>query len=92
MLPFFNPDLKEVSLPPSTQMTCPKWSSKEEGQELLQDHGWAGLETWGSLASKTISGKVCWCMPSWQLQSGSVLKGEVQCQNETSLLLANGSR
>lgn len=56
MLPFFNPDLKEVSLPPSTQMTCQKQSSEEEGQEQLQGHGWAGLETWGSLASKTISG------------------------------------
>lgn len=56
MLPFFNPDLKEVSLPPSTQMTCQKRSSEEEGQEQLQGHGWAGLETWGSLASKTISG------------------------------------
>lgn len=53
MLSSFKLDLKEVSLPPSTQMTCPRRSSKEEGQEQLLGHDWAGLETWGSLTSKT---------------------------------------
>ena len=64
MLSSFKLDLKEVSLPPSTQMTCPRRSSKEEGQEQLRGHDWAGLETWGSLTSKTSGAKCAGaCLP-----------------------------
>lgn len=92
ILSSFKLDLKEVSLPPSTQMTCPRRSSKEEGQEQLRDHDWAGLETWGSLTSKT-SGVECAgaCLPSSSSQATGC-KGETQCQNEMSPLLANRNR
>lgn len=70
MLSSFKLDSKEVSLLPSTQMTCPRRSSKEEGQEQQRGHDWAGLETWGSLTSKTSGAKCAGaCLPGSSSQA-----------------------
>lgn len=55
-------DLKEASPPPSTQTTCLRRSSREEGQEQPRGPGWAGLGTWGSPTSKTGVGPMCQCL------------------------------
>lgn len=48
----FSLDLGEVSRLHSTQMTCPKLNSKEEGQGQLLGPGWAGLEIWDNRIGK----------------------------------------
>lgn len=91
MLSSFKLDLKEVSLPPSTQMTCPRLSSREEGQEQLRGHDWAGLETWGNLTSK-MSGikRAGACLPgsigqAWGLKEkcSAQMKSPLSWQMET---------
>lgn len=59
-------------------MMCLRLSSKEEGQEQLQGHDWAGLETWGSLTSK-MSGEKCAdaCLPG----SSSRAQGQKEKHN-----------